>query len=123
MEKIKTPTIIPKGWGEEIVIANNTNYCGKILAFDKDAKISMHFHMIKDETWFIYSGKFTLKTIDTETADHHTQTLNEGDVIRILPGTPHQLVCLEEGDIFEVSTQHFDNDSYRIWKGDSQNAT
>jgi hypothetical protein len=25
-----------------------------------------------------------------------------------------------EGTIFEVSTTHFDSDSYRVWKGDSQ---
>jgi hypothetical protein len=34
------------------------------------------------------------------------------------PGQPHQLEALEDGEIFEVSTQHFDTDSYRIWKGD-----
>jgi hypothetical protein len=27
---------------------------------------------------------------------------------------------LTDGTVFEVSTQHFDSDSYRVWKGDSQ---
>jgi hypothetical protein len=31
---------------------------------------------------------------------------------------PHQLYAMEEGEIIEVSTQHFDSDSYRIYKGD-----
>ena len=25
---------VPKGWGEEIIIENNENYCGKILVFE-----------------------------------------------------------------------------------------
>jgi hypothetical protein len=40
--------------------------------------------------------------------------------VRQLPGQPHQLEALTEGVIFEVSTQHFDSDSYRIWKGDTK---
>jgi hypothetical protein len=31
---------------------------------------------------------------------------------------PHQLTALSDGEIFEISTQHFDSDSYRVWKGD-----
>ena len=32
---------------------------------------------------------------------------------------PHQLIALEDtSEIFEVSTQHFDEDSYRIRVGD-----
>ena len=38
-------------------------------------------------------------------------------------GEPHQIICEEEGDIFEVSTTHSDSDSYRVFKGDSQNTT
>jgi hypothetical protein len=30
------------------------------------------------------------------------------------------LIALTDGEVFEVSTQHFDSDSYRVWKGDSQ---
>jgi len=34
---------------------------------------------------------------------------------------PHQLITGEQGgEIFEVSTEHFDDDSYRVEKGDSQ---
>jgi quercetin dioxygenase-like cupin family protein len=58
--------------------------------------------------------------IDTVTADLHEQVLKPGDVVRQRPGQPHQLEALEDGVVFEVSTQHFDEDSYRVWKGDSQ---
>jgi magnesium-transporting ATPase (P-type) len=43
-----------------------------------------------------------------------------GDIVEVKTGIPHQLEALEEGDIFEISTQHFDEDSYRVAKGDSQ---
>ena len=111
---------IPKGWGEEIIICNHELYCGKILVFKKGAKFSMHYHMIKDETWYFNKGKFIYRWIDTETAEVIEIVLNVGDTVRQRPGQPHQLECIEEGEVYEVSTQHFDSDSYRVWKGDSQ---
>ena len=44
---------VPKGWGEELIIENNELYCGKILQFNAGCKFSMHYHMIKDETWCV----------------------------------------------------------------------
>jgi mannose-6-phosphate isomerase-like protein (cupin superfamily) len=111
---------IPKGWGEEIIICNHELYCGKILRFADGAKFSMHYHMIKDETWYVKEGLFLYRWIDTETGEVMEKHLKEGDTVRQLPGQPHQLMALTYGEIFEVSTQHFDSDSYRVWKGDSQ---
>ena len=112
---------VPKGWGEEIIIENNEMYCGKLLKFKKGCKFSMHYHLIKDETWYVNEGEFLYRWIDTETADVHDIKLKEGDVVRQRVGQPHQLFALTDGVIFEVSTEHFDEDSYRVWKGDSQN--
>ena len=111
---------VPKGWGEELIIENNELYCGKLLIFKKGCKFSMHYHMIKDETWYVDKGTFLYRWIDTETADVIEQTLKPGDIVRQLPGQPHQLEALEDGVVFEVSTQHFDSDSYRVFKGNSQ---
>ena len=111
---------VEKGWGHEVIIVNNNLYCGKILHFKKGAKFSMHFHMKKMETWYVQSGLFTFRWINTANADVIEETLNPGDTITNFVGEPHQIICLEEGDIFEVSTTHFDSDSYRVGKGDSQ---
>lgn len=121
-QKISKPHIIQKGWGHEVIIVNNDKYCGKILHFNKDSKFSMHYHLIKKETWYVYSGKFIFKYIDTRTADIQSVELNVGDTVTNEIGEPHQILCLEEGDIFETSTQHFDSDSYRVMKGDSQHS-
>tara|TARA_R110002167_G_scaffold191635_1_gene394045 strand:- start:46 stop:429 length:384 start_codon:yes stop_codon:yes gene_type:complete len=110
---------IPKGWGHEIIFENNEKYCGKLLVFKKGCKFSMHYHIIKDETWYVKDGEFIYRWINTETAEVMEQTLIEGDAVRQIPGQPHQLEAITEGTIFEVSSQHFDSDSYRVWKGDT----
>ena len=111
---------VPKGWGEELIIENNEKYCGKLLIFKQGCKFSMHYHMIKDETWYVDKGEFLYRWIDTDTAEVHEQHLQVGDTVRQRPGQPHQLEAITEGTIFEVSTTHSDSDSYRVWKGDSQ---
>ena len=111
---------VPKGWGEEIIIENNELYCGKILIFDAGCKFSMHYHMDKDETWWVEYGEFIYRWIDTETAKVNEAKLQEGDVVRQLPGQPHQLEAITAGLIFEVSTHHENSDSYRVMQGDSQ---
>ena len=111
---------VPKGWGEEIIIENNELYCGKILIFDAGCKFSMHYHMNKDETWWVEYGEFIYRWIDTESAETIEQKLKEGDVVRQRVGQPHQLIALTDGVVFEVSTHHEDSDSYRVFKGDTQ---
>jgi len=110
---------VPKGWGEELIIENNEMYCGKLLIFKKGCRFSMHYHLIKDETWYVNKGSFIYRWIDTETAETIEQKLKVGDVVRQRVGQPHQLIALTDGEVFEVSTQHFDEDSYRVVKGDT----
>jgi quercetin dioxygenase-like cupin family protein len=111
---------IPKGWGHEVIFENNELYCGKLLCFKSGARFSMHYHLIKDETWYVKEGQFLYRYINTNTAEVVEIELREGDSVRQLPGQPHQLIALTDGIIFEVSTEHFDDDSYRVIRGDSQ---
>jgi mannose-6-phosphate isomerase len=110
---------VPKGWGHEVIFTNNELYCGKLLVFKKGCKFSMHYHMKKDETWYVNEGEFIYRWIDTEKAETKEVVLKVGDSVRQFPGMPHQLEALTDGIVFEVSTQHFDSDSYRIHKGDT----
>lgn len=113
---------VEKGWGSETIFATNDLYCGKLLNFRTGSKFSMHYHMKKDETWYVLSGKFTVRWINTMNAAEHDYTLTRGDTWHNPPGMPHQLICLEEGTIVEVSTPDSVEDNYRIGKGDSQDA-
>ena len=111
---------VPKGWGSEYIFATNDKYCGKFMNFHEGAKFSMHFHSHKDETWYVSSGKFIVRYIDTKDSSIHEKELNEGDTWHNPPLLPHQLVCLEQGTIIEVSTPDSVEDNYRVMPGDSQ---
>ncbi len=80
----------------------------------------MHYHLLKEETWYVASGRFRFRYIDTRDATLYETPLKVGDIVTNYVGQPHQIICEEEGDIYEVSTEHFDSDSYRVFKGDSQ---
>jgi len=116
--KIQRPKRVEKKWGYELWIHNDTDYCGKLLVFNNSGnKFSMHYHMIKDETWYVQKGAFQFDWIDTENGERCYTQIQQGDVIEIKKGLPHQLTALtDEARIFEVSTQHFDEDSYRIYR-------
>ena len=116
--KIQHPKRVEKKWGYELWIHNDTDYCGKLLVFSKSGNtFSMHYHMIKDETWYVQSGAFQFDWIDTENGERCYTQLQKGDIVEIKKGLPHQLTALlDESTIFEVSTQHFDDDSYRIYR-------
>lgn len=65
-------------------------------------------------------GVLMLSYIDTSNAHKHHMDLRVGDIIRVHTGIPHQLQAIEYSEIYEVSTPHRDDDSYRVEKGDSQ---
>tara|TARA_B100001029_G_scaffold45151_1_gene35640 strand:+ start:930 stop:1148 length:219 start_codon:yes stop_codon:yes gene_type:complete len=44
--------------------------------------------------------------------------LEPGDKFHIERKMRHQMVALEDSELFEFSTQHFDEDSHRVFKGD-----
>lgn len=113
--------IVVKGWGREVIFANEDEYCGKLLEFNQGGKFSMHFHRDKKETWYVLEGQICLKTINTKTSKAGSRLLNAGDVWTNFPCEPHQVECLSNGcTIIEVSTQDSIEDNYRIAPGDSQ---
>lgn len=111
---------VEKGWGHELIFANEPLYCGKILHFENGGTTSMHFHDKKVETFYVLSGKFYITTINTHDATSNTIHLIPGDKMDIPRLFPHQIKSVEEGDIIEVSTHDDANDSYRIVEGSSQ---
>jgi quercetin dioxygenase-like cupin family protein len=110
---------VPKGWGFEKWIVNNEEYCGKLLYFVKGKKCSWHYHVLKDEVFYIQSGKVLLRYSDKDDIEGATTViLEKGDNFHIYRGLRHQMEALEDTELFEFSTQHFDSDSHRIIKGD-----
>jgi len=111
--------IHPKGWGYEKWIVNKSEYCGKLLYFNKGKKCSWHFHKIKDEVFYLQSGKMLVKFSDEDSLENANELiLNVGDSFHVYTGLKHQMIAIEDCELFEFSTQHFEDDSYRIIKGD-----
>ena len=110
---------VPKGWGYEKWIVNNDEYCGKLLYFVKGKRCSWHYHVLKDEVFYIQSGKMLVKYSDGDELSKATEMILErGDNFHVYRGLRHQMIALEDTELFEFSTKHLDEDSYRIEKGD-----
>lgn len=110
---------VPKGWGYEKWIVNNNKYCGKLLFFNEGKRCSWHFHKLKEETFYVQSGKIHLTygyEDDIDLADE--VILNPGDKFDIPRGLRHQMYAMEESEMFEFSTTHYDEDSIRVTPGD-----
>jgi hypothetical protein len=113
---------VDKGWGFEIVFANNDKYCGKLLVFDRvGAKTSMVFHKEKSKSWFINAGKFKITFIDISTGQIKEAVLDEGKTVDFGALGPHQIEALTAGSvIFEVGTADYVEDRFRLAPGDTQ---
>ncbi|MDO8659561.1 MAG: cupin domain-containing protein [Candidatus Parcubacteria bacterium] len=134
---------VPKGWGFEKWVDNRAEYCGKLLYFVKGRKCSLHYHKLKTETFYVHQGKIMVlwsdevKKLETIKDDigldpvrrlfgippWHEEycektILTQGDTFFVPPGRLHQMIALEDTELFEFSSQHFEEDSYRIVKGD-----
>jgi mannose-6-phosphate isomerase-like protein (cupin superfamily) len=115
-EQIK---FVPKGWGFEKWLVNNEEYCGKLLYMVKNRKLSWHYHIQKKESFYIQSGKVLIKYSENDNIESaKSKILESGDVFHVSRLMRHQLIALEDSEIFEFSTTHYDEDSYRIMKGD-----
>ena len=110
---------VEKGWGYELWIHNDEEYCGKLLYFKKGKKCSLHYHEKKKETFYLQDGKLECTFYHLDESDNVSKViLSAGDSKEITRGLVHQMKALEDTVLFEFSTQHFDEDSIRIEKGD-----
>ena len=119
---LQTPGKVDKGWGFEIVFANNDKYSGKLLIFERaGAKSSLVFHKEKTKSWFVNAGKFKVTYIDVSTGEIKHSELSEGQTADFGPLGPHQIEALVDNSmIFEVGTADYVEDRFRLAPGDSQ---
>lgn len=103
-------------WGIEAPFTNATDYCGKILIFEKaHNKTSMHFHKNKHKTYFVNAGKFNIRYIDIKTAGIFDVELEEGNTYEVPPLQPVQIIALTDGcSLMEVSNSVDKDDIYHV---------
>src|SRR5258708_3004952 len=108
----KVERIVDKIWGKEFWIVNNDKYCLKFLYIEPGKMCSLHYHPIKDETFYIEEGVCNLQIGDRVTV------MEPGDSVRLMPEMPHRFWVqknAEEGCmVIEVSTHHEDSDVVRL---------
>lgn len=116
---IKIQEIHPKGWGYEEWLVNNSQYCGKILHFNKNKKCSFHYHKIKTETFYVESGEVSINySWGNQLEEAQIAILKPGHVFHVPIGLRHQISACKDSRVIEFSTLHLESDSYRIIKGD-----
>jgi mannose-6-phosphate isomerase-like protein (cupin superfamily) len=101
---------VPKGWGYEKWIVNCELYCGKILHIVQGKKCSWHYHDLKDEVFYVQSGAVEVL---------YSYDDIKGDKFHVPPGMRHRMEALQDTELYEFSTQHFDEDSHRVIAGDT----
>lgn len=116
---------LDKGWGFELVWANNEKYCGKILVFERvGAKTSLVFHREKRKSWFVNEGKIKINWTDVATGEIKEAVLEAGKTVDFAEMSPHQVEALEPNTvIFEVGTTDIIEDRFRLAPGDTQTQT
>ena len=89
-----------------IVNDRENNYCGKFLFLFSGQRCPLHYHKIKDETFFIVRGKVAMEI------DGQSTTLAEGAVLKMAPGRKHTFAA-QEGPalVLEVSLPSISGDN------------
>jgi len=108
----RSPKIVDEPWGREIWIAEEKKYAGKILEINKGMQTSLHYHIKKKETLYVFEGILNVELLNGKVVIVHS-----GKSITFNPGNAHRLNALEDVKIFEVSPLQL-NDVIRL-KDDS----
>ena len=139
---------VKKLWGFERWLVNNNKYCAKHLHLRQRFECSTHYHILKDETFYIAAGVVDLFVYDLKKdfvlpynplnstllhpkCKHFHKgllelkseiipklkviTLKQGEQFRLKPFMLHKFRAKTSGAvILEVSTTHYETDSYRL---------
>lgn len=123
--------VIKKGWGKEEFLFHphyeNPKHLHdlgevetvKLLHFEKNKKLSLHFHLAKNEYFRMLVGTVYVELVDLQREEMYNFDLKEGQKIFIPAGMLHRMTGMEEKNILiEISSLDKSEDSYRLIKGD-----
>jgi mannose-6-phosphate isomerase len=103
------PRRVEKPWGWELIWADTEAYVGKILFVRGGHSLSLQYHVLKDESWYVEAGRARVELGNTGDAVLDEAVISPGDAFRFRPGTVHRVTALEDTTILEVSTPHLDD--------------
>jgi mannose-6-phosphate isomerase len=103
------PRRVEKPWGWELVWAETEHYAGKLLFVKRGESLSLQFHRVKDESWYVQSGRAKLELGDAGEAPLKEEIVTAPAYFRFEPGTVHRVTAIEDTTIIEVSTPQLDD--------------
>jgi mannose-6-phosphate isomerase-like protein (cupin superfamily) len=107
---------LDKYWGNIKTIFENDQYSVKRIFMEKGTQSSMEYHIKKEESYYIESGRLKIGT-RIGRAVNTSLILEEGEVFHIPPGFMHMRIALEDTIIIEMSTLDDDADSHIVEDG------
>lgn len=112
---------VDKPWGYELIWARTQDYVGKVIHINRGHKLSLQFHNIKEETFYLQSGKMTL-LFEDEQGQMQERVMLPGDAHHMPVGRKHRMIAIEDTDVIEVSTPQLD-DVVRVEDGYGREGT
>jgi mannose-6-phosphate isomerase len=100
---------VDKPWGYELIWAVTEKFAGKLLFVRAGESLSLQFHNVKDEAWYVLEGKAQLELGAPGERVLSSEVIGPGAAFHMPPGTVHRLSALEDTTIFEVSTPELDD--------------
>ena len=100
---------VEKPWGWELIWAQTDDYVGKLLFVRAGHSLSLQFHRVKDESWFVHEGRAELEVSPPGAALTESEVVGPGAAFHLPPGTVHRVTALDDTMILEVSTPHLDD--------------
>ena len=100
---------VEKPWGYELIWSKTDSYAGKILFVKAGESLSLQFHKVKDEAWYVLSGRAELELGGPGERVLNTEVIAGGAAFHFPPGTVHRLTAVEDTTIIEVSTPELDD--------------
>jgi mannose-6-phosphate isomerase len=102
-------TKVDKPWGHELIFAVTDRYAGKLLVVNAGESLSLQFHKVKDEAWYVLEGRAELELGAAGEGDLRKEVIGPGAAFRFVPGTVHRLRAIEDTTILEVSTPELED--------------
>jgi mannose-6-phosphate isomerase-like protein (cupin superfamily) len=103
------PRRVEKPWGHELIWAENELYVGKLLFVRAGHALSLQYHEVKDESWYVESGTARLELGTAGETALTALDIGPGDAFRYTPRTVHRVTATTDLTIFEVSTPHLED--------------
>lgn len=102
------PREVPKPWGSELWYARTDRYAGKILRVNAGQRLSVQYHLEKDETSYLLSGRAKISQ-GPSPEQMNEREIEPGEVWRNEPNVVHTFEALEDSVVLEVSTPELDD--------------